>query len=348
MAAVLAAYGVAVLLLEPDYFTVLRELVLPFYPHFNPRPWWRGLTSVPALFTYTGLAAACLRLRSTGGLRGPGLAFVVYAFAWLAVAAFQQQAMSYHYLPALVHATLALGAAIALVPDSGDAGKGSEGRRPGAVSHLTRAAAPAVVAALALLFSYMYAGELRVLTDEEPTEYERLKATVLADGPAVPDGRLEMAALNVGFGMVFTLLNETDARWSLRYPGVWPILAARRKALSEGASPPGGTEEAGESPLRPLTAAERSFRQAIVHDLTTTDPDVFLVPAAISRAHGDGIDILRYLGRDSTFASWFRGYRYRVTVAGLEVYLRCGRATGSSSPASQGEEQGAKGRPQGG
>lgn len=345
MAGVLAAYAAAVLLLEPDYFTVLRELVLPIYPHFNPRPWWEGLTSVPALFTYVALAAACLRLLGSGDALGPAFPFVVYSLGWLAIAALQQQDMSYHYLPGLVHATVAVGAALTLRGLEHGAGPateaGSDDRRS-----VGRAVAVAVAGAFGLVFSYMYAGELRVLAGEEPTEYERLRETVVSDWRPGPDGP-EIAALNVGFGMVFTLLNDTGARWTLRYPGVWPILAARRKALSRGEPPPEETVAENGSPMGPVSSAERFFRDAIVRDLTAAGPDVFLVPESISRSHGERLDILQYLRRDSAFARWFREYRYRGTVAGLEVYLRGGAEGDSAVPPAQGKERGAERRPQG-
>ena len=333
MTGVLAAYAAAVLLLEPDYFDVLRELVLPFYPHFNPRPWWAGLASVPALFVYVALTASCLRLREGGDAMGPAFPFVVYSLGWLAIAALQQQDMSYHYLPALAHAAVAVGAALTFRSPGSGAGAEAEGGRDGRRS-IGRAVAVAVAAAFGLVFTYMYAGELRVLAEEEPTEYERLREAVVSDWRPGPDGP-EISALNMGFGMVFTLLNDTGARWTLRYPGVWPILAARRKALSRG----GTSDEADGGngrPTGPISDAERAFRDEFVRDLTASDPDVFLVPASISRNHGEGLDILRYLRGDSAFARWFRGYRYRGTVAGLEVYLP-GRGE-SALPASQGEE----------
>lgn len=346
MAAVLAVYATAVVLLEPDYLIVLRNLVLPFYPHFNPRPWWEGLTSVPALFTYAGLAAACLCLRRRrGGSGHPAFAFVLYGLAWLGVAVLQQQHMSYHYLPAVVHAMVAMGAAAVLT-------RADETDRPARDRPGGQAVAPGRIAAwvgigvFGLVFAYVQGESLRQLVDDEPTEYERLRAIVRAH----QGGNPRLAALNLGFAKVYSLLNDTGAEWTLRYPGVWPVLAARRKARSEAPSSQVRTssELCEDASLCPLSRAEREFRDQMVGDLVSGNPGVFLVPHVLSGGHEDRIDILAYFRQDTAFARWLDGYRHRATVAGLEVYVRQRAGKRPSSFPADGDQGGAERRPQGG
>lgn len=317
LAAVVGGYALAVLLWEPDYLVVLRDLVIPFYPHYNPRPWFEGLASGPAVVAYVGMVAGLLRLRSRGWERGgPVSGFVVLTAAWLVVAVVQGQRMSYHYLPAVGCSILTIGAALALPPASPGDRRTVGGSDPWAGLPV-RTAVLGVLAVLVAGIGHLHAGALREVLGRGPTEYERLRAVVEAHADDTPT----LAALNLSFADVYALVEDTDARWALRHAGVWPVVAARRRAAS-GRGPAAGSGEGEAAPLAPRSRRERAFRDEIVRDLRRSDPDVVLVPHALSRGRTDGLDVLRYFCRDEAFRRWFRGYRLAALAAGQEVYVR--------------------------
>lgn len=299
---VFAVYAAAALALEPDYRHVVTDLVLPHYAHIWPLPWHEALVGGPALRTYGGVLGAFLVIRAGDVEWGKSFAslYAVLALVWLAVAALQQKAFPYHYLPPVLFAYLAAGAALVMsVP------RGNRYVEDGSTVDRLGPRGWAVVVVLAVMtMDFAHAGleDLRWVTGMPGETYERLQATVTGVVPHEVDRSPVIASLTINVWPVFPLVNHTDARWALRHPSIWPVHAARSEA--------GGDSEVAQT-----------LRRRFVEDLLEDDPDLLMVrDSAVDRNHS--WDVLDYFLEDDRFARWFAGLRFDSRAFGLRVYVR--------------------------
>lgn len=316
---VLGTCGAAVLLLEPEYLPLVGDLLLPYYAHMYALPWSDQLLSPLALQTFAAVLAALLVGRGLDPEAGRSyVLFSLVALVWLALAVIQPPALKYHFLPALLFGLVGLASALVLDPVPSHARPRRESTAGGRARHASRLAAIGALLLMMLVAAYQAGRDLSWYLGPGADAFGRLR-TMVEDEVREPEPVI--AGLNIGFWPLFPLLNESDARWGMRYPSVWPIYAARRKTLGgirlEVSKDPDMGPPNCES--APLTEAEERFRDRIVSDLLTSEPDALFVPR---REEADDFDVLRYFLASRSFARFFERYEQAISLGGYRLFIR--------------------------
>ena len=286
-AATLAAYVVAVLAIEPEYFRNAIPMAFALY----------GASDVPLLdllfdsrLVLFAIAVGCV-LFATEPIRDersrlPDV-LLVFAVGALAECVLQGKNWFYHQLPAIIAAVLSLCAWTAMRLRGG-------AWRPG-----WRYLGPSALAVVALCAFGLGAYErldpqMRIALARRTTTLERLASLV----------RREHAHSYMAFsdwiGLGFPIVNETGVAWASRFDSMWALDGEMWRAARDGQAP-------AEWPVRRWVAAD--FRHGC--------PDLVVVDRR------NPTDYVALLGRvDPEFLRLWRHYVRIASFDGLVVFRR--------------------------
>jgi hypothetical protein len=286
-AVTLVAYLVAVTVLTPDYFRVVRILG-PAYTKFMARPLVDVTLLAPAAprILFAVLAFLALRRSSSGTPAGSLLAAATLGA--YAAAALQRKGFSYHYYPALALGfTLLVAIAVS--------------------THETRTwvqrtyvrLARAVVATIVIVGAgTTLLGALR------PGEDARALADLAAAVRTRSNGR-PVGVLSYTINSAFPLMNDAGTTLASRFPCLWPLATSYWDSLTTGGAlryhtPP------------EMGPAERLMWDAVAEDLIGARPGLLLILRPGRDVPHNGLRRLNYVayfGRRSELADFFSGYQ---------------------------------------
>jgi hypothetical protein len=303
--AVLAAYGVSVFVLTPEYALLVRRfgaLYLSFFRSTLVQTLLFGERSrlpLVALLAFLVLRRQCPRPALLTGL-------AVATLGLLVVATIQQKGWNYHFYPAAATALLLVGTIVLTV------------RRPlTSLAHRVYGVAVfgvvTAVLASALLVSAWRIGDPRGPKVEPHPEYWELEDLVRqrARGNRI-------LVLSWAMGSAWPLTYATEAEWSMRFPSLWMmwVLYADQFWQPEPISYRSPNAEAPE---------ERFLRDAVAEDLERFQPQLLVVFSTAPDVPASGrrrLDYLTYFSRNPRFARQLEFYRYLRTIGMHDVYER--------------------------
>lgn len=300
-----ACYLGAVVLLTPEYLTIVRTMAGPYYRYLSNSLLITGLLGDGAtigLFALLGYVA----LRGTARRRELWIVLAVATAGFYASALLQQKGWRYHFYPSLATGLVLIGV------------MAWDGRGP--LSSLARRIYSVATATAALLVpAFIALACLLQMANPHATEYEadpdldRLLPVVreYAVGKSV-------MVLSSNMASSFPLVTYSGARWALRFPSVWILVAAYQKDLfRDEPLPYRRPEEKG-----PL---ERYMADAVVADFQAAKPELVLVLRSAPDRKGWGarrLDYVRYFRMDERFDRLFGDYGYVADVGQYRIYRR--------------------------
>lgn len=317
---VLALYGAGIVAVEPDYSWVLKEYVLPLYPHFRPRTMVQSLSAPIAQAVYVLLATALMVRSETENAKELISSVSLGAISLLFAGVVQRKDLIYHLVPALLYGVVAVGTA----------GVVSQGRRDensrgdGAFRSLKGSAALFVFAVFTATFALQASWLVQTAVTGPPKEFLRLK-TVLEDRvhrPTLAGFNFFQISPQTPYSPIQVLIAQSDARWVLEFPSLWPIAALRHKAQSAEDRAPRISGNSAPLRLQPLSRREKELRSQWVRSLRRSQPDVLFVPGGHPDGFSQGFEVLPYFRSDPAFEEFFRQYEYFGKTGGFSVYLR--------------------------
>lgn len=233
-------------------------------------------------------------------------AFLVAGTAMLLAAALQLKGWSYHFLPALVLGTWAVG--MTALPSPSQQGK---------LARLGRGVAGGLLAAL-VASALWSVGSIATERSTEEVRLERL--TGLLSSCGADD---VLAVLSPRVGSAFPLVNRTGMRWGLRHHSQWALTVSASAARADG---PGG----GDVGHARESAAWNTMRQETLADLGGRPPAWLLVDdRAADLALGPaGADLLALYREESEFRELLADYESAGSLAGYRLRRRAGSGDG--------------------
>ena len=291
-------YLAAVLVLTPDYLTLLRWLG-PVYASLLPQPLGAILINAEGVLALLSVLAIA-STRAAPEYRALRGVLLVATAASLVAVLLQQKGWSYHYYPTRAEALIVLGVVLLSV------GPPSPRRLP------------SVLAALPVLLLALDLGVVVTRRAREAVAQGRFEREVVR-GQMVPFVRRyaregPILALTVSLTPSFPLVNFSGADWALRFPSLWmiPALSTREK-------------------WRSLLSAERAPRRsreesylidAVTTDLVTRKPALIVVYAPSWGAP----DLAGYFASaDRRFAAALTAYQPLRAIGGYGFYVLRGR-----------------------
>jgi hypothetical protein len=190
-ASTIAAYGVTVVLLVPDYLTLMTEIGA-VYTRYSAPPLWRTAVHTPSLLVALALPLAFVR----GESRELRIAFGIACGAWWLVAMVQGKVFFYHHLPGLGAAMVLLILALSAT--------GGHRRAP----HLAMLPPLVISFLVALAASYHPRGD--------PARWQRIQDVASI---AVGDSVL---ILSHSHRDAWPAVNYSKATWTFSLPSTWP------------------------------------------------------------------------------------------------------------------------------
>jgi hypothetical protein len=298
--AVIATAVAVTLIAFPEYLAFIVPLGREIY-HGYEQPLAGVILQFPVLASAAFAAAALLiasRLADTAA-RDLVRTLVAAAAAALAIYVAQHKGWPYHALPALIFATIALGAALVSRLEAGLARRG----RPGPALAL---AAVAVLAPMAVAMP-VWVADIRLRGAE-------IQPLVELVSRATPRRALFLSS---HLPFAFPVVNYAGAEYPYRYHHLLPL-----PGLYSGYDP----AAAGAPFRRPdqMGPTEARFFATMVEDALRFPPQLLMVdrrpqfpPLTALR-----FDFLAYFRQDPRFARLMDGYRYAGRVSGQDVYVR--------------------------
>lgn len=285
-ASVLGACGLAVVLLQPQWFR-LAPLAAETYLVRAPTA-YLVFAKAGSLAAIAALMAAWLTRRAASPLR---TAFLIAAAAMAFVGIVQGKGFNYHYLPALVFGLLALAVTVLSM----------------ARTEMASVAAWALVVTFALTQAAFVASDsLRGDRDGERHFY--------AAAVAALRGHRSYAFLSFPVHAGFPTTQLSGARWALPFPSLWFIPGFYR----EGPVQPRGYRTPAD-----MSPAERWFFERTVDAVVRERPDAIIVEEG---PYTSGLrfpfDYLRYFQQSARFRAAFREYHEYATFGGCVLYSR--------------------------
>ncbi len=309
-----ACYLGAVVLLTPEYLTIVRLMAGPYYHYLSNSLLITGLLGDGApigLFALLGFVA----LRGTGRRRELWTVLALATAGFYASALLQQKGWRYHFYPSLATGLVLIGV------------MAWDGRGPPS-SWARRIYSVAVATAALLVPAFIVVACVLQMADPHAPRYEadpdldRLLPIVRehAAGKSV-------MVLSSNMASSFPLVPYSGARWALRFPSVWFLVAAYQDDLFRDEPLPYRRPE-GRGPL------ERYMADAVVADFQDAKPELILVLRSAPDRKGWGarrLDYVRYFRMDERFDRLFRDYGYVAEVGQYHLYRR---GAEMNSPAS--------------
>ncbi len=313
---VLIAYAGAVLVLTPQYLTLVRDMGGAYLAFL------RNSFLVTLLFgegSRLPLVAllAYLALRKASSRPGLSTGLAVSVLGLLLVATIQQKGWNYHFYPASACSIMLLGVLVASLV------------RPlrSLAERLYGTVALAVLVA-AIVGASVAAGwramEPRGGQVELHSGFWDLADLVHQRAAGEP-----VAVLSYNMRSAWPLVPYAGAEWPLRFPSLWILWVLYAEDFGRPA------------PLQyraidRASALEQNFIDAVVDDVVRSRPRLLLVLSTARDVPDNGdrrLDYLAYFQRDARFAEALTGYRYLTTVGLHDVYERdAGFAGGPGRP----------------
>ncbi len=233
-------------------------------------------------------------------------ALAVATLAFYLAAVLQGKGWFYHFLPSIVFGSLLL----ALIITEG-------ARRLPGLHRIYHALGAAVLCAT--IITPIPRTVWRLLQpsssvhDADPN-FHKLVPIVQGVGDGVT-----VAVLSSNIASAFPLILESGARWPLRFPSLWPLIALYADSLN-------WTKVIVPRPYEERGPFERSFVHDVVEDLQNGSPELVIVLRPDANAIGWGgarhFDYLDYLETDPEFARFFASYSSIGSVGNYDVYRR--------------------------
>ena len=302
-----ALYLTVVSLLIPGYYAYAREyggLYQTFLSRSVVETIVFGDGSLPGLIALGVFAV--LRQYVSQRRRSLADALAVGTLAFFLAAVLQGKGWFYHFLPSIIFGSLLLALIL------------TEGVRRLPVLHRIYHALGAAVL-FATVITPIPKTVWRLLQpsssvhDADP-DFHQLVPVVQGTGDGVT-----VAVLSSNIASAFPLILESGARWPLRFPSLWPLIALYADSLNwTRVIVPRSHEEWG--------SFEHSFVDAVVEDLEDGNPELVIVLRPDANAIGWGgarhFDYLEYLGADLKFALFFENYSWIGSVGNYDIYRR--------------------------
>ncbi|HSB56086.1 MAG TPA: hypothetical protein VLD58_17115, partial [Gemmatimonadales bacterium] len=299
----LAAYGLAILVLTPEYLGLVRLLAEP-YNRFLHDPFLHLLVTGPGavLALFALLAWVALRPQA----RHPELwtAVAIATAACLLAGAAQQKGLRYHFYPSFALGSVLLGLTVVDVT------------RPlgNRVRVVYRRLAAAVLAATVLVVCVqnvaVAAGAGR---DSDRDQFDELVQTVQSHA-----GRNGVFVMSYHLRSAYPLINYSGARSASRFPHLW-ILASEYADELGSDRPLRYHDEAHMAPV------ERYLNQAVVEDFQRHRPDLLIVFRHARDLPVNGLrrlDYIRYFARDPLMSRMLGDYQLIRELGDFLVYQR--------------------------
>lgn len=298
-ATVLVLYGLAVIILTPEYFRVADHV----------RRVYQGLDSPPAVLlrlreVQLWLAAAALfaAVRWPSADRLPAILFAA-ATGYVAAALLQFKGWGYQLYPARVFILMFLAAAAVVLLDA----------LPAAMSLLRggRRGLGVVLAAVLAVASTRYIAEAR-----RPASPDLVTPLIGAIRAHAPEGPFTVLSMRTIIYPAFPAVNYTKARWGLRHNSLWflPGFYADQDRRSGGALQP--------HVLNTMPALERLFLDQIVQDLCSAPPRLLAIeePGPVAPAGRRALDLRTYYSQSPAAAALLADYRPVGTVGPFTLF----------------------------
>ena len=295
-----AAYGVAILVVFPEYVGVARRVWAVYGGLDSPtarllalREWQIGLVA---------LALVAL-VRLPRDLAGPLSIVGAAAAGFLASSLLQLKGWGYHMLPAQVFLALLFLVLVVSVIQATPA-----------LAGFIRGGSTAIMAAIAIMLTmlsvkYVYEARQRVPNDT----LTPLAALVREHAP---DGPIAVLGMRTLVYPAFPLVNQTGVRWSLRHHSLWFLPAFYEAELRAP-----GAMQALRTPAQ-MPPLERAFYDEIIGDLCAVPPRLLIIERAspLAPAGRRALDLESYYGQDARFARLFGAFRVQSDVGPFMVY----------------------------
>lgn len=311
---VLLVYGAAVLVLTPEYLTVVATLG-PAYAKWLRAPFFQLLVLGPGipLVAFALLALGALR-RS---VRMPAL---VAALAWATVAcwvagAVQEKEFRYHFFPAMGFAFVLLGM---LASDAAGAGQDVAER----IFRRTSRALLATIVIVVLASAARDAAGLNPRPRGQWAELDQMVAAVRSRAGGRPVGVFSYTT-----GSAFPLVNYAGVGLASRFPSFWAVAALYWDAIATGG--PLRYRAVGE-----MGPGERYLVDAVREDLTAARPGLLIVlrPGRDAAVNGQRrLNFVEYFDRDPQLAALLARYHLAARIGEYLLYER-----GAADPAASG------------
>jgi hypothetical protein len=300
-------YVTLVGVLAPGYFTYALEYG-GLYQSFLSKTVWE--TVVFGDGTLPGLIAIGVFMVLRRYVLDPKRAivdvFAVAATAFYIAAILQGKGWRYHFLPSVIIATLLLGALLS----------SKTWRLP--MLHrwyhgMAAATLGATVVAPLPSAAWRLLAPSSSFHDADPN-FSALMPFIREAGEGVT-----VAVISSNIASAFPLILESGARWPLRFPSLWPLIALYDHTLD------------WDRVIEPRTPdmwvpLERSFVDAVYEDLEKGSPELVIVlqsdPSAIGWGGARHFDYLRYFKQDARFGDFFSRYRYADNIGDYALFRR--------------------------
>jgi hypothetical protein len=315
IAALLASYGIALLILTPEYLALVRLLAGP-YGRFLHDPFLHVLVTGPgavlAIFALLAFAA----LRPHARHRELWQSIALGAAACLVAGAAQQKGLRYHLYPSFALGTVLLG----LI--AWDTVRPTGNRIRLIYRWLATSVLTATVAVVCVQNAVVSMGAGR---DADRDQFEELVRLIRAR--AAGEG---VQVMSYHLRSTYPLLNYSGARSASRFPHLW-ILAAEYLDELESSEPLVYHDAPEMSP------SERYLNQAVLEDLREHRPKLLVVFRHARDLPVNGLrrlDYVAYFARDPGIARILRDYQLVAELGDYLVYERVppGLARSGSPP----------------
>ncbi len=309
----LAAYGLSIMVLTPEYFGLVRLLAGPYHRFLHE-------DMIPLLVTGPGAVLAlfallcwlALRTEARHGALWTGLASTVAACLLAGVA--QQKGLRYHFYPSFGLATLLLGL---VVLDSA-----SPVKRIRVIYR--RLAAAVLCATVAVVMMQNVVVALGSGGDSDREQFAALVDAVRSRGP-----NAGVFVMSYHLRSAYPLITYSGAWSASRFPHLWILASVYRDEL------------AAAGPLRyrapeAMSPVERYLNRAVVEDFRQRRPRLLVVfrPARDVPANGlRRLDYVAYFQRDPAMAAMLADFQLVKELGDYLIYERLPPGTARTGPA---------------
>ena len=308
IAAFLAAYGIAIAVVTPQYFALLRLLAVP-YSRFLFDPFLHLLITAPGAALTLVALLAFVALKDHAGHPALWRALALGTLACFLAGAAQQKGLGYHFYPSLALATVLLGLVVL------------DARRPW-TRGVRRLYAAVAAAALAATVAGSVAQSIgRVLHLDRAAERQRFAELVQlvkvhAEGEPV-------FVMSYNIASAYPLLTQSGAPSASRFGHLWILAADYLERLKRS------------DPLRYRTPAEMSpseryLNASVREDLERNRPKLLVVLRSARDRPQNGyrrLDYVAYFRRDARIARLLDQYQWLADAGEYSIYQRVPEGT---------------------
>ena len=300
-------YLILVAILIPGYYAYARDyggLYQTFLSRTALETIVFGDGSLPGLIAL-GIVAV-LRQYVPQWRRPLADALAVGTAAFYLAAVLQGKGWYYHFLPSIILGSLLLGLLLA-----------AGARRLPTLHRVYHALGAAVL--IATIVAPLQTTMWRVLRPSSSVHDADPNRSALMPFIREAGEGATVAVISSNIASAFPLILESGARWPLRFPSLWPLIALYDHTLD------------WDRVIEPRTPdmwvpLERSFVDAVYEDLEKGSPELVIVlqsdPSAIGWGGARHFDYLRYFKQDARFGEFFSHYHYADNIGDYALFRR--------------------------